>query len=104
MLPRGLSTSAPNKTKVGQVAVQNPQCTQVRKILLDSAISGSRSRSGAKFVRMLGYTPANIRPGLRIPFGSKTDFTAEVSRARVGGSGGMTTTLTRTASDARNRS
>jgi hypothetical protein len=32
MRPRGLSSSSPSSTYVGQVAVQKPQCTHLRKI------------------------------------------------------------------------
>src|SRR5690349_24207052 len=52
MRPRGLSSSSPSSTKVGQVAVQNPQWTQVRSTVLDEAVSGSRSCSAVKLVCM----------------------------------------------------
>src|SRR5215469_10439413 len=50
MRPRGLSSSSPSKTYVGQVAVQNPQWVQVRKIFSLAAVSGSRSCSAVKSV------------------------------------------------------
>src|SRR3954469_14844231 len=36
MRPRGPSSSSPSNRYVGQVAVQNPQCTQARRIALAS--------------------------------------------------------------------
>src|SRR5437763_5687851 len=50
MRPRGLSSSSPSSTYVGQVAVQKPQCTQARRIFSDAAISGSASCSKVKSV------------------------------------------------------
>src|SRR5208283_310598 len=50
MRPRGLSSSSPVKRKVGQVAVQKPQCTQARRIFSDCAMSGFSRRAGGKCV------------------------------------------------------
>src|SRR5215469_1048330 len=50
MRPRGLSSSSPSRTYVGQVAVQNPQWVQVRNIFSDAAMSGSASCSAVKSV------------------------------------------------------
>ena len=50
MRPRGLSSSSPSSRKVGQVAVQKPQWTQVRSTWLEAAVSGSRSCSAVKLV------------------------------------------------------
>jgi len=50
MRPRGLSSSSPSSTKVGQVAVQKPQCTHLRRIFSDSAVSESASCARLKLV------------------------------------------------------
>src|SRR3954467_2558074 len=50
MRPRGLSSSSPNNKYVGQVAVQKPQWTQVRRIFSDSATSASASCASVKLV------------------------------------------------------
>src|SRR3974390_629420 len=50
MRPRGLSSSSPVSWKVGQVAVQKPQCTQARRIFCDCAMSGSSSKAFGKCV------------------------------------------------------
>src|SRR4051794_1684181 len=123
MRPRGLSSSSPSSRYVGQVAVQKPQCTHVRRIFSDDAIAGSRSCSGAKLVcigslfqarhpgrakrdqgsssgiklwgrhEVLGsslptppedddgtHTPAYIRPGLKMPAGSREALTPALTR------------------------
>ena len=67
MRPRGLSSSSPSSTKVGQVAVQKPQCTQVRSTWLLDWIAGSRSCSAVKLVCMRLTVPRTCRPGLRMP-------------------------------------
>src|SRR3984893_14998595 len=56
MRPRGLSSSSPRRTYVGQVAVQNPQWVQVRSTFSDCATSGSASCSGVKSVRTASKT------------------------------------------------
>src|SRR5258708_29342489 len=43
MRPRGESSSSPSSTYVGQVAVQNPQCTQARRIFSEDATCGASS-------------------------------------------------------------
>ena len=50
MRPRGLSSSSPSSTKVGQVAVQKPQCTHLRMMDSEEAMSGSASWAGEKLV------------------------------------------------------
>src|SRR5258707_13709495 len=50
MRPRGLSRSSPSSTKVGQVAVQKPQCTHLRRICSLRAVSGSLSWARVKLV------------------------------------------------------
>src|SRR6516225_7926237 len=50
MRPRGESRSSPPSTYVGQVAVQNPQWTQLRRIFSHSAICGSASCARVKEV------------------------------------------------------
>src|SRR5262245_33981408 len=50
MRPRGLSRSSPSNTNVGQVAVQNPQCTHLRRICSLRAVSGSVSWARVKLV------------------------------------------------------
>src|SRR3954447_20223648 len=55
MRPRGLSNSSPSRRYVGHVAVQKPQCTQVRRIFSDDCIAGSLSCSGVKLVCMFFF-------------------------------------------------
>src|SRR5579871_5697720 len=52
MRPRGLSSSSPRRTKVGQVAVQKPQWTHLRITASEAAVSGSASRAALKLVCM----------------------------------------------------
>src|SRR5215469_6207013 len=66
MRPRGLSSSSPSKTYVGQVAVQNPQCVQVRRTFSLSAVSGSASWSAVKSVRT-GSAPFDHATGIEDP-------------------------------------
>src|SRR6516164_6275489 len=63
MRPRGLSSSSPSRTYVGQVAVQNPQWVQVRSTFSDSAVSGSASCSAEKSVRT-DSAPFDHAPGI----------------------------------------
>src|SRR5580700_6998188 len=66
MRPRGLSSSSPRRTYVGQVAVQNPQWVQVRSTFSDCATSGSASCSGVKSVRTASE-PVDHAPGIENP-------------------------------------
>src|SRR5437763_16034659 len=66
MRPRGLSSSSPRRTYVGQVAVQNPQWVQVRSTFSDCAVSGSASCSGVKSVRT-DSTPFDHASGIENP-------------------------------------
>src|SRR6201987_2249948 len=66
MRPRGLSSSSPSRTYVGQVAVQNPQWVQVRSTFSDCAVSGSASCSGVKSVRT-DSTPVDHAPRVEDP-------------------------------------
>src|SRR5215472_12416503 len=66
MRPRGLSTSSPSKTYVGQVAVQNPQCVQVRRTFSLSAVSESASCSAVKSGRT-GSAPFDHACGMEEP-------------------------------------
>src|SRR3954471_10880313 len=50
MRPRGLSSSSPSSTYVGQVAVQKPQWTHERRICSETAMSGSASWARVKLV------------------------------------------------------
>src|SRR5690242_11554673 len=59
MRPRGLSSSSPSSRNVGHVAVQSPQCTQVRSTWLAAAVPGSRNCSVVKFVCIV------LNPGRR---------------------------------------
>src|SRR3712207_1593673 len=65
MRPRGESSSSPSSRYVGQVAVQKPQWTQVRRIFSDDCIAGSRSCSGAKLVCIFIYLSKHVIPGER---------------------------------------
>src|ERR1700730_14295411 len=57
MRPRGLSSSSPSSTKVGEVALQNPQWTQVRRIFSASAVAGFLSCAREKLVCILTFHP-----------------------------------------------
>src|SRR6266436_2400814 len=64
MRPRGLSSSSLSRTYVGQVAVQKPQCVQVRNTFSDAAVSASASCSAEKSVRTRS-TPFDHTPGVQ---------------------------------------
>jgi len=49
MRPRGLSRSSPSSTKVGQVAVQKPQCTHLRRMCSLRAVSVERGHDPRQF-------------------------------------------------------
>src|SRR5712671_7739864 len=83
MRPRGLSSSAPSRTYVGQVAVQNPQWVQVRSTFSDAAVSGSASCSAVKSVRT-GSTTLDHAPGIKDSAGVEAllDATREGGKLR----------------------
>src|SRR5215472_81078 len=81
MRPRGLSSSSPSKTYVGQVAVQNPQCVQVRKTFSLSAVSGSASCSAVKSVRT-GSAPFDHASGIEDPTRIKAVLDASSKRSQ----------------------
>src|SRR6185437_14230231 len=66
MRPRGESRSSPSSTKVGQVAVQKPQCTHLRRIRSLRAVSGSASCARVKLVCMALTHPPRIEETLGI--------------------------------------
>src|SRR5262245_30376533 len=63
MRPRGPSSSSPSSWYVGQVAVQKPQCTHLRRMASASRPSGVSRMKSASSVCTAGYT-----------FGMKTLF------------------------------
>src|SRR6202045_503418 len=68
MRPPGESSSSPSSTKVGQVALQKPQCTQARRIFSASAVAGFLSCASEKFVCILKFRPhaPGLQNGVRI--------------------------------------
>src|SRR3954462_10565655 len=56
MRPRGLSRSSPSTWYVGQVAVQKPQCTHLRRMASASRPSGVSRMKSARRVCMCRYT------------------------------------------------
>src|SRR5436189_4856975 len=56
MRPRGLSRSSPSTWYVGQVAVQKPQCTHLRRMASASRPSGVSRMKSASSVCMPRYT------------------------------------------------
>src|SRR5881394_1156675 len=68
MRPRGPSSSSPSTWYVGQVAVQKPQCTHLRRMASASSPAGVFLNSGASVVCMerlqAGVHPSRIEdPG-----------------------------------------
>src|SRR4051812_15524855 len=72
MRPRGPSSSSPSNRYVGQVAVQNPQCTQARRIAsasLPSCVSRIKSASAVCIVSsglQAGIETAGVEDAVRI--------------------------------------
>ncbi len=99
MRPRGLSSSSPSSRKVGQVAVQKPQCTQVRMIFSDDGVVGRGELVGgeAGLHQRLSY----IRPGLKMPCGSNCRWILRVRASTAGASGWNGASVARTAKGAR---
>src|SRR5690242_11537822 len=63
MRPRGLSRSSPRITYVEQTAVQNPQCTQRRRMRSASANRGFSNCWGVKFVCIGLVSIVECQPG-----------------------------------------
>src|SRR5215469_1730863 len=84
MRPRGLSSSSPSKTYVGQVAVQNPQWVQVRNTFSEAAMPGSVSCSAVKSVRTRS-TPFEDAPWVQNPAGVEALLDAGGERCERGG-------------------
>src|SRR5512143_2457983 len=68
MRPRGESSSLPSTRYVGQVARQNPQCTQLRRMRSATSPSGVLRKESARVVCMseVGVEPAAVEdaPGV----------------------------------------
>src|SRR5687768_16529528 len=69
MRPRGLSSSSPSTWYVGQVAVQKPQCTHLRRMASASAPSAVPANSGERWVctgSEIGVEPAAVEDAVRV--------------------------------------